>query len=376
MERILTGGASGATDADQGLVVPFYGSHQAGIATPVQEHLYFTAFDLHDCSLAELRGLLERWSQAAAMLTSGRPYRASHEPSSPAPIDPGEALGLTSARLTLTFGFGPGLFAAGRLSPSLGQLRPAPLRRLPPFPGDELDPSSSGGDLCVQACAEDPQVAFHAVHIVSMLGAPTATPRWSQAGFRRTPRRDGSPPVPRNLIGFQDGINNLRVDDPAALERFVWVQPQDGPPWMVGGTYLIARRIEIQFSSWDRLSLAAQEQTIGRHKASGTPLSAIPAHAHIRQASPATNAGQPILRRGFNYSPGTRRPGAGEAGQLNGGLFFIAFVRSPDRQFIPLQRRLAAQDALSAFAVHTSSAIFAIPPGASRGGFVGEGLFG
>jgi deferrochelatase/peroxidase EfeB len=54
--------------------------------------------------------------------------------------------------------------------------------------------------------------------------------------------------------------------------------------------------------------------------------------------------------------------------------FFICFQRDPRRQFIPIQRRLAASDALNRHTLHTASAIFACPPGARRGGFVGEGL--
>ena len=35
-------------DAPRGLPVAFHGPHQAGIATPVQDRLHFTAFDVHD----------------------------------------------------------------------------------------------------------------------------------------------------------------------------------------------------------------------------------------------------------------------------------------------------------------------------------------
>lgn len=355
-------------------LVPFYGDHQAGVATPAQEELYFAAFDLVDSSAAGLRRLLRSWTEAAAALTAGRPYEPARRRPAVAPNDPGEAAGLPAARLTLTFGFGPSLFAAGRVRALAGR-RPAALRRLPPFPGDQLDARRSGGDLCIQACADDPQVAFHAVHVLSLLASPAAVVRWTQAGFRRPAPQAGGDALPRNLIGFKDGTNNLRIDDPAELQRFVWVQPGDGPAWMTDGSYLIARRIEIEFSSWDRLSLAAQEQTIGRHKLSGAPLSPVPAHAHIRQAGPAANGGERILRRSYNFVSGSAGNGAAPSGELQGGLFFISFVRDPRRQFIPLQRRLAANDELAAFTLPTGSAIFACPPGARAGGFVGEGLF-
>jgi deferrochelatase/peroxidase EfeB len=62
-------------------------------------------------------------------------------------------------------------------------------------------------------------------------------------------------------------------------------------------------------------------------------------------------------------------------GQLDAGLFFIAFERSVRRQFVPIQRRLAAADALNMHTQHAGSAVFACPPGARPGGYVGETLF-
>lgn len=393
LERAFDGRAPRADRPATGETsVPFYGQHQAGIATPAQGYLQFTAFDLVDPSAAQLRRLLERWTQAAAVLTAGRLYEPVRQGPSAVPSDPGEARDLSPARLTLTFGFGPGLFDRARGLLPLAEHRPTLLEPLPLFPGDQLDANSSGGDLCVQACADDPQVAFHAVHLLSLLASPSAVPRWTQTGFRRAEPQDSHGARPRNLIGFKDGTNNIRPDDASAMARFVWVQRGDGPAWMAGGTYLVARRIEIQFPSWDRLSLGQQEQTIGRHKRSGAPLGArheadpvnlnlhsvdgalvIPQHAHVRQANPANNGGERILRRSYNYSAGAERAFA-RAGEVQGGLFFIAFGRDPVHQFIPLQRRLATEDALSAFTLHTASAVFACPPGVQPGGFVGEGL--
>lgn len=190
-------------------------------------------------------------------------------------------------------------------------------------------------------------------------------------------------------MGFKDGTVNVRAEEKDAFEEIVWVQNSDGPAWMVGGTYLITRRIRILFDVWDVTSLEGQERVIGRHKLSGAPLGGyseddpidlqatnngelvIPANAHIRLASPENNAGQRILRRGYSYSEGVEP----ETGDIDAGLFFIAFQRSPQRQFIPLQRRLAVSDALNHHTLHTSSAIFACPPGASPSGFVGDALF-
>lgn len=373
----------GTPTSAQTVAVPFYGRHQAGIATPQQSELAFASFDVTTSSRRALRALLRRWTEAAADLTAGA--QPAH--------DPGEAVGLPPSRLTLTFGFGPTLFERdGHDRFGLARRRPAPLAPLPPFPGDQLDAARSGGDLCVQACADDPQVAFHAIHVLTRLAGEDAVLRWMQEGFRRAMQPDR--PTARNLLGFKDGTANIRTSDGAAMDRFVWTRAPDGPAWLHGGTYLVARRIEIVLESWDSLTVRQQEQAIGRRKQSGAPLGGrhehdpldlratdehgaplVPADAHVRVASSTANEGRQILRRGYSYTRGAR-PGPSDGGghQLDAGLFFIAFTRDPARQFVPLQRRLATHDALSMFTVHTASAVFACPPGTQPGGFVGESL--
>src|SRR4029077_19417933 len=88
------------------------------------------------------------------------------------PDDTGETVGLLPSSLTVTFGFGPSLFEKPGLG--LGGKRPAARAPLPPLPGDELDPAESGGDICVQACSDDPQVAFHAIRHLPPIGPRTA----------------------------------------------------------------------------------------------------------------------------------------------------------------------------------------------------------
>jgi deferrochelatase/peroxidase EfeB len=370
--------------------IPFSGAHQAGIATPAPEFLDFAAFDLTSPSVDDLREILKGWTAAAAALTAGGIYEPTSEDEKEPPADTGEALGLGPARLTITIGFGPSLFGSrGQDRFGLAGRRPVVLNELPPFRGDSLDPNRSGGDLCVQACAEDPQVAFHAIHVLTRAAGGAATLRWAQQGFGRTSSTSRSQPTPRNLMGFKDGTENVRAEDGDAMERFVWAQPSDGTAWMAGGSYLIARRIQILFDVWDATSLEGQEQAIGRKKVSGAPLGGqderdvvdlsaksngvptIPTDAHIRLAHPDYNDGQRILRRGYSYS----EPPEPGSGQIDAGLFFICFQRNPERQFVPLQRRLAASDALNRHILHTASAIFACPPGVKPGGFVGEGLF-
>lgn len=374
---------AGAQVSHQGAGVPFYGTHQGGIATSTQEHVHFLALDVVSDSASDLRALLAALSTAAARLSAGETIGRADTGSAP-PVDTGEALGLGPARLTITIGLGPGLFAPGRFG--LQALRPAPLVALPSFANDSLEPWICHGDIAVQACADDPQVAFHAVHDLIRVASPTAVPRWSLAGFGRTHNTAGQA-TPRNLFGFKEGTANIVEQDHAALERFVWAAAPESPPWMTGGSYMVVRRIQMLLHQWDSISLDQQEKTFGRHKLSGAPLGqrhefdpidlnaithgrlAISRFAHVRLTSPEYNNGQRILRRGYSYTDGISAGAAG-AGQL-----FICFQRDPRVQFIPMQTRLALNDLLNEHTKHIGSAIFACPPGARRGGFVGEGLF-
>jgi deferrochelatase/peroxidase EfeB len=303
-----------------------FGAHQPGIATPKLPQLAFAALDV--ARDADLPALLARGSAAAeeAMADGGA---------------------------TVTLGLGPGLFDARF---GLAAARPLGLRELPPFPGDALDPAWCGGDLCVQACGPSAAAARAALECVAGALGEAAAVRWQQTG--EGPRR--------GPLGFREGANNLRrgID----LDRHVWVRARERS-WMLGGSFLVVRRIRIDLEAWARLSVAEQEAVMGRHKESGVPVGGgpperLPAGSHVRVAAPRENARVAILRRGYDY----------DAGGSDAGLLFLAFMADPRRQYVPLQRRLAGHDALSAFTVHTGSAVFAVPPGARPGGFLGEEL--
>jgi deferrochelatase/peroxidase EfeB len=308
----------------------------------------------------------------------------------------GEAAGLLTSRLTITIGLGPGLFTDDDGADRLGLAARAPraLRRIDSLPGDELKPDISGGDLCVQACADDPQVAFHAVRNLARAARGVAVMRWSQLGFGRTSSTSRAQETPRNLMGFKDGTNNITAEEPRRdLAASVWHDPADPrAPWMAGGTYLVSRRIRMLIEVWDRASLQDQEATIGRHKLSGAPLGerrehdplpldrrgpdgtpVIPAAAHVRLAAPEGGHGIRILRRGYSFTDGFDA----QLGQLDAGLFFLAYMRDPARQFVPLQERLGSGDKLNEYIKHVSSAVFAIPPGVpdQTGRFLADELF-
>ena len=383
----LVGQETAEANAEGTGTVEFYGAHQAGIDTPAQDRLHFAAFDLVEEDPRALRELLEEWSKAASEMTQGEMIGDANGLLVSPPDDTGETVGLLPSSLTVTFGFGPSLFE--RRSLGLAAKRPAVLQSLPPLPGDELNELESGGDLCVQACSDDPQVAFHAVRNLARIGRGTVVMRWSQLGFGRTATTSRSQDTPRNLMGMKDGTANIRAEDTGAMDRFVWVDNDTDQAWMRGGSYMVTRRIRMLLEVWDRAPLEDQEQTIGRRKYSGAPLTGseefdpldleaerngtpvIPEDAHVRLASATVNDGERILRRGYSFTDGVDE----SLGELEAGLFFICFQRDPAKQFLPIQRRLGQFDALNEYIKHVGSAVFAVPPGARRGGYVGEALF-
>ena len=244
----------------------------------MQDRMHFAAFDVITESREELVQLLKDWTTAAARMTQGLAAGELGPTSGPyaaPPDDTGEAIGLPPAGLTITFGFGPTLFRTeGKNRFGLADRQPAALQRLPHFPADKLDPLRSDGDLCVQACADDPQVAVHAVRNLARIAFGRAAMRWSQLGFGRTSSTSTSQATPRNLMGFKDGTMNVKAEDPAAVDEHVWV-PTDADSkgkWLAGGSYLVVRRINMTIEIWDRQPLSEQEQVIGRTKAEGAPL--------------------------------------------------------------------------------------------------------
>jgi deferrochelatase/peroxidase EfeB len=420
-------GGSSRTDGS----VPFYGRHQGGIDTPQQTHVVFASFDLVTNEASDLVQMLQDWTEAAALMTAGETAGALIGDPSASPPDSGDALGLGPRRLTLTFGFGPGLFEKeGKDRYGLRAKRPAALVDLPRFNGDQLTVGRTGGDLCVQACADDSAVAFHAIRQLARMAAPNdaangyggkhagvavpydanpgaAVLRWIQAGFL-----PDSPPgkTPRNLLGFKDGTQNPGSLQPAeraggrilgngTFEDVVWVG-EEGPNWMRNGSYLVVRRIRIALQHWDNVELDFQEQVIGRKKVSGAPLTGgdefapldldatdgdgnpvIAENAHVRLGAASSNGGARILRRGYSYNDGLamiaeRWPPWRQGLEYEAGLLFIAFQRDPRTGFIRIFETMSKLDLLNQFTTHVGSGVFACPGGVvARGKFIGHELF-
>lgn len=365
--------------------VEFYGEHQAGIITSSQNFILFAAFDLATASKEEIRQLFKDWTAASLAMSTGETVGQESGNDYLPPADTGEAAGLSPSRLTLTFGAGASFFD-GRLG--LEHKRPAALVELPAFGGDELRPEWCGGDIGVQVCADDMQVAFHAVRNLSRIGRGKVVLRWTQEGFQRTGAADPTGSTPRNLLGFKDGTGNPDVADAALMNEVVWAQASDGAGWLAGGTYMVVRRIRMRIEVWDRSTLADQEQTFGRYRASGAPLGSrnefdpvdpeqtgadgkplIPLRSHVGLAH--GDGTVKILRRSYSYSSGIDT----KTGQLDAGLLFICFNRDSRKQFIPMQQKLGQSDLLNEYIVHNGSALFACFPGVRPGGYIGETLF-
>ena len=368
------GDVVGAADTT---AIPFYGRHQAGIATVPQDHLAFATFDLAEgTSRTDVAAVLGQWTSEAAALTQGHPLSGSSAGQDP-PADSGEATGLGAARLTLTLGVGPDFFTT-----QLGNLadRPSHLLQLPAYAGDALDVTRSGGALCVQACADNAQSAFAAVHALAASGLGVLSLRALQSGYTKNPTAT-DPRVARDLLGFHRTTNNIGWSDVPELDRFVWISSPT-PDWLRGGTFLVARRIRIALEQWGAVSLDEQQSAVGRFRGSGAPLSGhrlhdpvdlaatgpqgnllVPPGAHIRVAGPEGNGGARILRRGYTFSDGVD-PATGE---LDAGTYFIAFQKDPRGQFGDMLARLVAGDVLHRYLTHTSSGVFAVPRGLARG---------
>ncbi|WP_232732042.1 Dyp-type peroxidase domain-containing protein, partial [Bacillus sp. mrc49] len=161
-------------------IVPFYGAHQAGITTETQDNLYFASLEVTTDKRSDLIQLFKDWTEAAAQMTAGNLVGEASLNANMPPKDTGEAKELSPSNLTITFGVGPTLFSKdGKDRFGLNSKKPAELKDLPKFPLDALEDSWSGGDICIQACADDLQVAFHAVRNLVRIGRGKTIIHWA-----------------------------------------------------------------------------------------------------------------------------------------------------------------------------------------------------
>ncbi|MGW7423220.1 iron uptake transporter deferrochelatase/peroxidase subunit [Streptomyces sp. NPDC054813] len=355
----------------------FHGKHQPGITEGLQARGHLIAFDLAaGAGRKEAAALLRRWSTTAERLMAGEAMTQD---------DTDVARDAGPSSLTVTFGFGNSFFTRTGLE----KQRPSALDPLPDFSSDHLDRSRSNGDLWVQIGADDALVAFHALRAVQKDAGSAARVRWQMNGFNRTPGATTHPMTARNLMGQLDGTRNPKPTDSDFDKRiFVPASGSNDPAWMANGSYAVVRRIRMLLDDWEKLSLTAQENVIGRKKSNGAPLSGgsettamdlekaradgeyvVPINAHARITRPDQNGGAAILRRPFSYHDGIDADGTPDA-----GLLFVCWQADPLRGFVPVQRKLDRGDALSQYIRHEASGLFAVPGGAADGEYVGQRL--
>ncbi|MEV4349654.1 Dyp-type peroxidase [Actinoplanes sp. NPDC049596] len=342
-------------------VVPSHGARQAGVTTEPPAHASFVAFTLPAGTDRRALGRMMRLlTDDARRLTRGEPALG----------DTDAQLAVLPARLTVTFGFGPGLYRAAGLA--------SPVRDLPAFTIDRLESRWSGGDLLLQICADDPLTVAHAQRMLIKDARPFGAVRWTQIGFRRSPGVEKPGFTQRNVLGQLDGTANPTG---AALDTAVW-QPDNS-------TTLVVRRIRAEIEKWDLLSVGDKENAVGRRMVSGAPftgtnehdepdfaaldatgLPVMPDFAHVTRAH-VTDPALKILRRPYNYDGA---PNA--AGHPDSGLIFAAYQSSVERQYVPIQQRLADRDLLNEWITPIGSAVFAVPPGSASDGWIGESVLG
>jgi deferrochelatase/peroxidase EfeB len=325
--------------------VPFHGKYQAGILPDPQSATSVVSFDSTTTNVAELRDLFQTVTDRARFLTAGGtpPPVGIHGPSTDSGV-----LGPTVVPdgLTVTFGVGASLFDDRY---GLSSLKPSILTPMRSFPNDDLDPTQCDGDLILQLSAGNADTVIHALRDIAKNTRGGMQINWRLDGFSSPARPAGT--VPRNLMGFMDGISNPPATD---ADDLLWIRE---PSWAAGGSYFVVRLIRMLVEFWDRVDVTEQQQMFGRNRVTGYPLDAdgiyatpnfaddpmgdvIPLNAHIRLANPRSpqTASSRILRRGYNYDRGID-----EVGDLDQGLIFTCFQQDVQRQFEAVQTRLIGE---------------------------------
>ncbi|MFI5495105.1 Dyp-type peroxidase [Actinoplanes sp. NPDC051859] len=345
--------------------VPFHGPRQAGVTTEPPAQGTFVAFTLKPGTDRRALGRMMRMlSDDAARLTRGEPALG----------DTDATLAGLPSRLTITFGFGPGLYKAAGLEDK----RPPSVQDLPSFRIDRLLPRWSGGDLVLQICADDPMTVTHTQRMLIKDARPFADVRWVQRGFRNTPGVQPAGFTQRNVLGQLDGTANPLGPE---MDTAVWAPDNS--------TQLVVRRVRAEIETWDLLSTTDKEAAVGRRMDTGAPLSGklerdepdfaaldpaglplIPDFSHMTRAR-VTDPKLKILRRPYNYDDA---PDA--TGRPDSGLIFASYQADIALQFLPIQRRLAEKDLLNQWITPIGSAVFAVPPGCAADGWIGDQLLG
>lgn len=405
---VVTAGLSGGyflgypEGQDRGLVdaelmdikYDFRGTYQPGILTPAQQNMQLVSYRILTESRKKLIELLTSWTQAAEAMMAGKPVGDAGTNQHRPPDDTGEAYDVGAYGLTITFGFGASMFEDedGNARFELDGKKPETLiRDMRKVAGDYLEADRCGGDIMVMACAHDPMVANHAIHVLTKIGFGLVTIKWVQPGYAGTVSTAGKGNTPRNPFGFRDGTQAAQLlDDEEKLYENVWIHPEDaGGDVFANGSFFCIRRVRLMLEVWDNLILSEQERTFGRFKLSGGPLTGgdefaevdyeatdeagntiIPKESHQYAVAAETNDDRTMLRRSYSYMEGIDR-----LGNLNAGLAFIAYARDPNANFVDIMEKMK-NTLLLEYMKYEGSAVFLCPPGlGEEEDYIGQALF-
>lgn len=149
-----------------------------------------------------------------------------------------------------------------------------------------------------------------------------------------------------DLTGFIDGTEN-----PTLVEANAAVAIQPGSPGE-GGSVLLLQQWEHDALRWDALSVAEQEQVIGRRKLGGDELDPMPDRSHVARTDQERFG--TVFRRNIAYGTLTRH-----------GTIFVGFSRDRMRLDAMLDSMIgrggAPPDRLSEFARAVTGAYYFVP---------------
>jgi deferrochelatase/peroxidase EfeB len=373
-------------DAQAGVLppVPFHGRYQAGILPPAARQTAVISFNATADGRGELIQLFRTITDRARFLTAGGtppPAGIGRAPSDSGTLGPA----VVPDGLTVTLGVGSTLFDDRY---GLASQWPARLTSMDSFPDDDLDPAQCHGDLILQLSAGSTDTVMHALRDIARHTRGGMQAIWRMDGFTSPARPSGT--VPRNQMGFMDGISNPDASDRARMDQLVWIQPGTAgePAWTAGGSYFVVRLIRMLVEFWDRVDIAEQENMIGRRRATGYPLDSsrihatpdfardpsgavIPLTSHIRLANPRTakTGDSRILRRAYNYDRGID-----DVGNLDIGLLFTCFQQDLKRQFAAVQTRLIGEPLVDYISPFGGGYFLALPGVRDTSDYLGRAL--